>query len=47
MGGCQMCPVMPPIMGTSGGVTGGILHPCDTPMLFFDNLVKKLDNLSL
>ena len=46
-------------MGTSWGVSdgpnaphdGGIMGvfdaPCDAPMLFFDNLVKKLDNLSL
>ena len=30
---------------TWGHHVGGIRHPCDTPMLFFGNLVKKLDNL--
>ena len=39
-----MCPMMPPIMGP---ITGASDTPCDTPMLFFGNLVKKLDNLSL
>ena len=37
-----MPPVMPPIME---GVRG-IRHSHDAPILFFDNLVKKLDNLS-
>ena len=27
-------------------ITGSVGHPYDTPMLFFDSLVKKLDNLS-
>ena len=39
--GCQTSPVMPPIME---GI-GGIRCPCDA-MLFFDNLVNKLDILS-
>ena len=34
-----MPPMTPPIMG---GVGGCQMHPC----YFFDNLVKKLDNLS-
>ena len=29
------------------GCHGGIIHPHDAPMLFFDNLVKKLDKLPL
>ena len=41
--GCQMPPVMPLIMGGIGGASD---TPHDVPMLFFDNLVKKLDNLS-
>ena len=40
--GHQTSPVMPPIMG---GVRG-VRCPHDAPTLFFDNLVKKLDNLS-
>ena len=39
-------------MGASQGTSnalqnGGVQCPLDTPMLFFDNLVKKLDKLSL
>ena len=34
-----MSPVMPPSWGVSDA-------PHDAPMLFFDNLVKKIDNLS-
>ena len=30
-----------------GDITGVSDAPCDTPMLFFGNLVKKLNNLSL
>ena len=37
-----MPPMTPPIMG----VLGASDTPHDAPMLFFDNLVKKLDNLS-
>ena len=39
-----MLRVMPPITGASWVASDA---PCDTPMLFFGNLVKKLDNLSL
>ena len=38
-----MPPVMSPIMGVSGEVSDA---PHDAPMLYFDNLVKKPDNLS-
>ena len=30
-----------------GGVTGASDAPHESPMLFFDNLVKKLDNLNI
>ena len=46
-GGHQMTPVMPPHHGGIRGITGASDVPHDTPMLFFGNLVKKLDNLSL
>ena len=39
--GHQMPPVMPPITGAWGASD----TPHDAPMLFFDNLVKKLDIL--
>ena len=45
--GHQTPPVMPPIMGASGSIMGVSDAPHDSPMLFFGNLVKKLDNLSL
>ena len=40
MGEVSDAPVTPPISGASDA-------PHDAPMLFFENLVKKLDNLSL
>ena len=42
-GGIRCTPVMPPI---TGGIRGASDAPHDAPMVFFDNLVKKLDNLS-
>ena len=41
--GVSDAPVATPIMGALGASD----TPCDAPMLFFDNLVKKLDNLSI